>query len=348
VLQPRAPLSAEAIAAYQGEECAPPEEERSDFGAGIRVDSYYRTMVRELPATFVEFYDLRANTFDLNLASAENCEVVRILRVPMKITITSLREFVAKVEDCRADVLLFRNRPRSRMPDVRPLVTVPGDSHFTHVYFVTDGSASALAKAVLVEFSETAFRRTARRLFYAEVPRDFAAIRREAEKWVKGKQHRVIHIRDCAIHAVVAADGDLRDFRPESDRIRFEIPPTDQCGTPEQELVRVTRVVVQKDRRLQRKGFPFFLRIDSAATLETVREQIKVALQMSDDVLTHYRFMVRRAAEVTAVFKAEDVLKKDAVVGREIDPAVDTLVVVVPADEGSFSGNRHEAVKIHT
>jgi hypothetical protein len=343
ILQCHAPLKPEVCDAF-----STPSEEISDEGSDIRRDLpvvvYYSIMIRELPPTFEEYYSLRRCTNDLRLLSW-TCEETKILRVPLKITLEKFKEFVIKVEECKPELVLFRNKPKSCDPNPTPITIFPKDDpHFTHVYYV-EGAGGPRKNAIIVDFSRDGYRRTARRLFYVEFPGEFAQIKKGMETFVTGNCYRILHIRENVIHAVIPNNKDSFSgiFRGATDQIRFEIVPQDQRDVEVDELVKVTQVTVSSNKRPIRKEFPFFLRVKSDATLEIVKEQIKGATQKSDEVMTHYRFMVRRCEALETSFELQEVLKKEAkiVVGQGC-----TLVMIAPADELAISGSRHEAVKI--
>jgi hypothetical protein len=202
---------------------------------------------------------------------------------------------------------------------------------------------------VFVEFSENGFEVSSRSLLFVDLQREYPQIRSTQErKWARGRQFRVLHIRDREIQKIVTGPKDLKDFQPESDRIRFEIIPEDQRECRPENLTKVTQVMVGKDNRLQRKKVPFLLPIEKGIALDMVREKIRVSLGKSEEAMTHYRFMIKKATDMGNMFNPANVLRKDAKIGQELFSPGATLLMIVPADESALEGSRRDAVKILT
>jgi hypothetical protein len=149
----------------------------------------------------------------------------------------------------------------------------------------------------------------------------------------EGNQIRKVLVRSCSIAHVIHEARDLEFFRAADESVKFEVIPEDQIGVPELELVKVTRAKVDKSGFFLPTQSPFYLKVARHATLDDLKEQIKVACKESDELMTHYRFAVMQGPLTrTVVFDATKVLKKDERVGGMIDPIRDILVWILPAD----------------
>jgi hypothetical protein len=293
-------------------------------------------------------------TQDFFLYSFESGEPTRVLRLPSSVTLEELRAFVAKIEGIdssqKEKLLLFQNRRKTRVPDVRPLIRAPSID-FDRLYYLLPDQRATTDVTVVVAFSADSFNQTSQHFFFTTLPAGFARIRRVMEPLAKGQPLRILRTGQGVIRLIETPDQDLLAFRPEEEEIRFEIIPENQRGMSENQLVKVMRVVVGTSDLLTPKGAPFYLRIDRGATLEAVKDQIQTALNKPQEVMTHYRFMIiaapRRGIPLRLMFRAADVLKKDAIVGGVIDPATQLFVMIIPADEAVVSRNLQE-VKIRS
>jgi hypothetical protein len=211
------------------------------------------------------------------------------------------------------------------------------------------GSANSAPKAglirqtVVVDFSGDGYRPNDRQIFYLSLPTEYKRIVDVMAGLVNEKQHRVLHVRCHAIHAIVARDEDLRLFDGASDALKFEVIPEDQRQVKVTDLVKVVQAKVTRDQLFAARPFPFFLKIARRAVLENVRDQIKRAIGLSDDDMASIRFMIKKGKVDGTAFESGGILKKGAVVGGAID-ANSYLVMILPA--AALGRSRNDPLRI--
>jgi hypothetical protein len=256
------------------------------------------------------------------------------------------RDFV--IEEETQELLLFQSRGKRRIPDTRPIAIITAAIEFITLYYLVSEKNLSVGErqTVIVDYSQSGYRRSSRHCFDVGLPRDWEKIE-TAMLAIIGDSHpiRKILVRSSTIVQVIhGACG--HDYSSES--IRYEVIPEDQIGVPHSELVRVTRARVDKFGCFIPKGFPFFLNIARQATLDDVKEQLKVACNETDELMMHYRFAVCQGPLIsTVVFDKTKILKKDDQVREKIqNPEQNILVWILPADAGLVGSLRGEAVKI--
>jgi ubiquitin C-terminal hydrolase len=359
VLQPQKVLPEDRIK-HAPEAEAMAEEEISDLDETLKIHTYFSFMVNKIPPTFREYYRLRAHTIDLWLVTYETRSSQCVLRVPVDVKVEELQKFVAIVplaegelafDEKKDELLLFQNREKEQVPDVEPITYLRTGSGFPYLYFLVAAKTPARKRAqtIIVDLSRTGYRFSERRCFYVDLQLEFQRVKETMEELAGASisPMRILTVRSGAISKIVSGPGDLRSFAAREESLRFEPIPHDQVGVRESELVKVTRCKVNKSRYFRTLDFPFFLNIARSSTIDDVKEQIKQALEESEEMMTHYRFAIlRHPIGATTRFDESKLLKKGDRVGSVIDRTRETLAWILPADCSSIVGARSEAVRI--
>jgi ubiquitin carboxyl-terminal hydrolase 7 len=355
VLQPTKPIPSH-LTKHHSESDLIPEETTTDGANPLKIISYFSLMVNQIPATFEEYYKVRANTIDLQLVAYNSMISQCVLRLPADTELELLRNFVALAQGTEGDLvideeqqelLLFQNRPKKRVPELQPIMKLDTEIDFGFLYFLVADKPFSVGRrqTILVDFSRTSYHRSDRRCFYVELPAEYPKIEEGMTEIIgTSRPVRKLVIRSSTIVQII---HELTTFEPLHDSIRFEYIPEDQIEVKENELVIVTRCKVDRTSFFMPTGFPFFLNIEQGATLDDVKEQIKRVCHESDEAMFHYRFAIlKNPVTRFTSFEAAKLLKKDEMVGGVIDPVKQTLAWILPADGSSIGGIRSEAIKI--
>jgi hypothetical protein len=311
----------------------------------VKIQNYFSFMENETPQKFEDYYNLKANTIDLELYHYNTLTLAQVLRIPIERTLANLRGFVHLTMDLKGSgPLLFANRSKSRLPDLTPLERIPPTGiNFDCLFFLEhEKGPIGNKKTVLVERSEDGYRRNSIHAFFVEFPKDFPRIRKLMEGILEtSRPVRVLWIRSRTIERIITKDTVLTGFDPATDSLRFECIPQDQEG--EAELLRVAQVEVDATGHFRATGWPFFLRVGPVFKFEELRELIQRVRRESDDMMNHLRFAIRSGPPRSSEkFDPSHQLRKDA--RCRVNPSTDSILIIVPADRGAVG--RSEAIRI--
>jgi hypothetical protein len=184
VLQPEKPV---VVTPQMMPAAVSSEEETTESGTQVKIHTYASFMVNKAPATFEEYYNLKAITRDVTLMSYQTMDTKCVLRLPVETTLEHLKQFVAlalgadedfALNDATHELLLFENRGKHRMPEIQPIATIVGSIEFMTVYYVVvdKNAVAGRRQTVVADYAHSCYRRSSRRCFYVELPREWAAI----------------------------------------------------------------------------------------------------------------------------------------------------------------------------
>jgi hypothetical protein len=321
------------------------DADANEDGENVKIQNYFSFMENETPHKFEDYYNLKANTIDLELYRYDTLQFEQILRVPAQRTLANLRGFVQLMMDLKGNnLLLLANRPNARLPELIPLTAIPTTGiSFDYLFFLEPEKEPVnYKKTVVVDRSDNGYQSRSRHVFFVDLPKDFLRIRRFMERLLgTGRPFRVLLVRSLTIQRIISKDSDLTGFNPNTDSLRFEYIPQDQEDGAE--LLKVAQVEVDTTGYFRPTGMPFFLRIGPKFTLEELRQLIQRVRRESDDMMNHLRFTIRKGPpKLSERFDPANQLKKDT--PYHVTPSIDSILIICPADRGAVG--RSEGVKI--